>query len=317
MKIKLLEPLGVSQAQIDALAQPLVDQGHEFEYFNEKTSDEKELIRRSQDADILMIANNPLPASVVESAQNLQMISVAFTGVDHVPVEVLNQKGILLSNAAGYSDDSVAELVIGLTLDLMRNVSIGNERTRKQGTISGLIGQEIRNKTVGIVGTGRIGCKTAMLFQAFGAKVVAYSRTEKESVKAMGINYVDIETLMSTSDIISLHMPLNNETKGMINKDLLSLMKASAYLINCARGPVMDNKALADLLNTDKIKGAGIDVFDMEPPIPQEYPLLHAKNTVLTPHVAYATDESMIRRAEITFNNVLAYLEGQPINVMR
>lgn len=131
----------------------------------------------------------------------------------------------------------------------------------------------------------------------------------------MGISYVSLETLMTQSDIVSLHLPSNPQTKGMISRAMLQKMKPTAILINVARGAVVDNTALAEALNQEKIAGAGIDVFDMEPPLPETYPLLRAKHTVLTPHVAFATEESMLRRAEIVFRNVEAYLDGCPENV--
>ena len=160
---------------------------------------------------------------------------------------------------------------------------------------------------MGIVGTGAIGTMTARLFQAFGAKVIAYSRTVRPEVEEMGISYVSLETLMAQSDIVSLHLPSNPQTKGMISRAMLQKMKPTAILINVARGAVVDNTALAEALNQAKIAGAGIDVFDMEPPLPDTYPLLRAKHTVLTPHVAFATEERMLRRAEIVCRNVEAY----------
>lgn len=167
---------------------------------------------------------------------------------------------------------------------------------------------------MGIIGCGKIGLKTAKLFQAFGARVIAYARHEREEVKAQGIEYVDLDTLLSESDIVSLHTPANAETKGMISAEKIAKMKPSAIFINCARGSIVDNQALADALNEGRIAGTAIDVFDMEPPIPEDYPLLHAKNTLLTPHVAFLTKESMIRRAEIEFENVVAFVEGKVRN---
>jgi D-3-phosphoglycerate dehydrogenase len=316
MKIKLIEPLIVPESVIMDLAKAFENEGHEFVYMNTKTTDLEELKSRVSDADVLMIANNPLPNEVISSAKQLKMISVAFTGIDHVGQESIKEKGIVLCNAAGYSNDSVAELVVGLSLDLLRNITTGDKTTRLGGTIAGLIGNELKGKVIGIIGTGRIGLKTAKLFQAFGCKVIAFAPREKQAALAIGIEYVGLDTLMQTADIVSLHLPLMESTKGFITKEKLALMKSSALFINCARGPIVDNEALATLLNEGKIRGAGIDVFDMEPPIPQDYPLLHAKNTVLTPHVAYATQESMITRAEITFKNVTEYLKGNPINVM-
>ena len=193
----------------------------------------------------------------------------------------------------------------------------GDCAVRSQGTSAGLMGSEICGRTVGIIGCGQIGFMTAKLFQAFGAKVVAYARHERAEVKAAGIDYVDLPTLLSESDIISLHTPNNAETRGMIGKEEIAQMKASAVFINCARGPIVDNSALADALNHGKIAGAAIDVYDMEPPIPEDYPLLHAKNALLTPHVAFLTRESMQRRARIEFENVKAFLENRPQNVCR
>lgn len=316
MKIALLEPLRVPQELIDDLAQPIKDKGHEFVYYDEKTTDNDELIRRSKDADIVMIGNNPFPAEVVEQLDKTRLINVAFTGVDHVGRKAAEEKGIKIANAAGYSDQSVAELVIGLTLDVYRALSKGNEDVRSADYPGPVQGREIKGKTVGIVGTGKIGLKTAELFKAFGAELIGYNRSEKEEAKELGMKYLSLDEVMSKSDIISLHLPMNDETKGMISAEKLELMKSSAVLINCARGPIVDNKALAELLNEDKISGAGIDVFDMEPPIPQDYPLLHAENAVLTPHVAYLTDEAMVARAHIAFNNTLAFLDGKPENII-
>ena len=316
MIIKLLEPLVVKKEIIEKLSSEIKKLGHEFIYYDTKTTDVNILKERAKDADILMIANNPLPNEVIAEAKNLKMISVAFTGFDHIG-SLAKERGIIVCNAAGYANNAVAELVIGLTLDLMRNINKCNSVIRKGGTIAGLIGGEIKGKTVGIVGTGRIGTMTANLFKCMGANVIGYDIIENQKVIELGIKYVEIDELMKTSDIISLHLPLNDSTKGFISKEKLSLMKEYSILINCARGAVVDNNALAQLLNEEKIAGAGIDVFDMEPPIPSDYPLLNAKNTILTPHVAFASNESMIIRAEIAFDNVYKFLTGSPINIVK
>ena len=254
---------------------------------------------------------------MVEAAPNLKMLDVAFTGIDHVSLDACKAKNVMICNAAGYSTQCVAELAIALTIACLRKMPACETATRTGGVGGPLRGREICGRTVGIVGTGAIGTKTAQLFLAFGAKVIAYSRTVRPEVEAMGVEYTTLEDVMSRSDIVSIHTPNNAETKGMISKELIAKMRPDAILINVARGAIVDNAALADALNQDKLAGAGIDVFDMEPPIPADYPLLHAKNTVLTPHVAFATDESMLRRAEIVFRNVEAYLNGQPENICK
>ena len=171
----------------------------------------------------------------------------------------------MLCNAAGYSTQCVAELAIGLTIACLRNMPDCETAVRTGGVGGALRGREIGGCTVGIVGTGAIGTMTARLFQAFGAKVIAYSRTVRPEVEEMGISYVSLETLMAQSDIVSLHLPSNPQTKGMISRAMLQKMKPTAILINVARGAVVDNTALAEALNQEKIAGAGIDVFGTAP----------------------------------------------------
>ncbi|WP_018659049.1 2-hydroxyacid dehydrogenase [Allofustis seminis] len=316
MKIGLLEPLRVPDTLIEELAAPLKEAGHEFIYYNEKTTDVNELAKRSKDLDIVMIANNPYPKEAFEKATQLKLINVAFTGVDHVDVKAAAEREILITNAAGYSNTAVSELVIGLVIDLYRQISAGDEEIRADNFPGPFQGKEIKGKTVGIIGTGNIGLQTARLFKAFGVELIAYSRSEKEEAKALGITYMSLDDVMAKSDIISVHLPQNEETKGMISREKIALMKDTALLINCARGPIVDNQALADALNEGQIAGAGIDVFDMEPPLPADYPLLHAKNAQLTPHVAYLTDEAMVIRAQIVFANTMAFIEGHPQNIV-
>ena len=315
MKISLLEPLGVSRELIGELSAPIREAGHEFVYYDQKTTDPRELAARAQGCGAVMIANNPFPDAVVRNCPELKMINVAFTGIDHVGQEACRERGIMICNAANYSNQTVAEAVIGMTLSLLRRLTECNAAVRSQGTSQGLMGREIAGRTVGIIGTGRIGMRTARLFLAFGARVIAYSRTVKPEAEALGIEYVSLEELMRRSDIISLHTPSNASTRGLISRDLIALMKPTAIFVNCARGPIVDSAALADALNEGRIAGAAVDVYNVEPPIPDSEPLLHAKNTLLTPHIAFLSEESMIRRAHIAFDNMLAYLRGEPENV--
>ena len=276
------------------------------------------MYNRAKDSDIVMIANNPLPDSVIERCEKIKMLDVAFTGIDHVGQKACKEKGVVICNAAGYSNETVSELAVGMAINLLRKVNAGDKAVREGKTLAsaGLMGTELGTKTVGIIGTGRIGIMTAKLFKAFGCRVLGYSRTKKEEAVQAGIEYTELDELLKISDIVSLHVPSTAETKGFLSRERIDLMKQNAILINCARGAVVDNEALAEALNSDKIAGAAIDVFDMEPPIPADYPLLKAKNTLLTPHVAFASKESMIRRAHIVFDNLYAYLEGKPVNVV-
>lgn len=317
MKISLLEPLRVSKEYIEELARPLKDLGHEFVYHETKTTDPDELYERSKDSEVVIIANNPYPKEVIEKLDKTKFIDVAFTGVDHVDNASAKEKGIKIANASGYATQAVAELSIGLALNVLREVKQGDLDVRKGDDFPGLIqGQEIHGKTVGIIGTGTIGIHTAKLFKAFGAKVLGYNRSEKQEAIDAGVEYVSLDTLIKESEIISIHLPMTEDTKHTIGERELDNMKESAILINVARGPIIDNEALANALNEGKIAGAGIDVFDMEPPIPNDYPLLHAKNALLTPHVGYLTDEAMVLRAQIAFDNVMAYINGEDKNIV-
>lgn len=315
MKIVLLEPLGIP-AEVRAHYQARLEaQGHSMVCYGARTTDPAELLRRTGDSDIAILANTPYPASVVEGASQLKLLNVAFTGVDHVALEACRAKGVTVCNAAGYSTQCVAELALGLTIACLRQLPACETAARSGGAGTPFRGREIAGRTVGIVGTGAIGTRTAQLFQAFGARVIAYSRTRRPEVERLGVTYVSLEELLQQSDIVSLHVPSDGETKGLLSRQRLAMMKPSAILINVARGAIVDNVALAEALNQGQLAGAGIDVFDQEPPLPPETPLLHAKNAVLTPHVAFATEESMLRRAEIVFHNIDAFLAGRPENV--
>lgn len=314
MKVVMLEPLAINNEILDELSEELKKRGYGFVAYNSVTKNLNELIARIDDADAIIIANNPLPGEVIKAVPNLKFISVAFTGVDHIDIDACLDKNIKVSNAAGYSTQSVAELVIGMIISKLRNIVECNTAVREGKTKAGLVGSELSGKTVGIIGTGAIGLKTAELLKAFGCNLLGYSTTEKEEGKKLGIKYVSLNELLETSDIITLHTPLNKETRFLINGNNIGLMKRNAILINCARGEVIEITAVAQAINDEKIAGAAIDVFEIEPPLPVNHVLFSAKNTILTPHVAFATQESMIRRAKITFENIYAWLDGKQIN---
>ncbi len=308
MNISLLEPIGISEQEIETLSKPIIDMGHNFTYYNNKTTDINELIKRSKNQDVVMIANNPYPKEVIESTNKLKLIAVAFTGIDHVDYKCAKQKGIKIINCAGYSNEAVSELVIGLTISLYRKINEANKATRDNKNSNGLIGQELNGKTVGIIGCGNIGTKTATLFKAFGCNILGYKHSP---IKCDFIKQVEIDELLNRSDIISLHLPNNDETYHFIDEDKINKMKTNSIFINCARGKIVDNNYLAYALNNNKIAGAAIDVYDIEPPLNNDYPLLNCKNVILTPHVAFLTKEAMVKRANIEFNNVIEFLKKQ------
>lgn len=314
MNIVLLESLGVPEEVLNACAKPLVDAGHTFKAYP-KDTDPKVQIERAKDADVIMIANMPLSGEVISACPNLKYIDVAFTGVDHVDLDAARAKGVKVSNAAGYSNEAVAELTLCMMLALLRNVPQVEARCRAGQTKDGLVGVELMGKTVGIVGVGAIGTRTAELCHAFGCKVLGNKRHVRGDEPDY-IEFVSLEELLSRSDIVSLHCPLNEDSRGMINKDTIAKMKPGALLINAARGPVVDSQALADALNNGDLGGAGIDVFETEPPLNLEHPLLHSKNTIVTPHVAFASAESMETRCKIVFDNIAQWMNGHQTNII-
>ena len=314
MNIVLLESLAISDNKLKEFREKLEEKGHEFKAYNKRVEKDRKIIERAKDADVIIITNLPLSKNVINSLPKLKMISVAFTGVDHIDLEACRENDVVVSNAPGYSTHSVAELAIGLMVNVMRNMNRCDAAVRNGKTRSGLIGNEIYGKTLGIIGTGSIGTRVAEIAKAFGCNLIAYSRSKSEKAKELGIKYLSIEELFEKSDIISLHVPHTPETEGMIDADLINKMKDSAIFINTARGPIVDSEALANALNEEKIAGAGVDVFEMEPPIPEDHPLVNAKNTVLTPHVAFATPEAFDKRADIVLSNIISWDKGDPIN---
>jgi len=304
MKIVAVEPIGISAERAQEIRQNLADKGHEFVWYADRKEDPATLVERMKDAEVVMISNIPLREEVLSQCPKLQFLNVAFTGLDHIDMDYCATHNILVKNASGYATEAVAELAIGLMIDVLRKITNLDGSIRQGGVRGAFLGRELRGKTVGIVGTGAIGTRTAELLKAFGCRVIAWSRTHKPEVMNLGVAYVTLEGLMRDSDIISLHVPLNDETKHLISKEMLSLCKPTAILVNTARGNVVDMEALADSLRNGKIAGAGIDVYEKEPPLQQDHPLLNAPNCVCVPHVGYATREAFDDRIDIILGNL-------------
>ncbi len=281
--------------------------GHDFIYYIDRNEAPEELIRRASGADILVVSNIPIKENVLAHCPNLKLVNVAFTGTDHVDTEYCKKNGISVCNAAGYSTIAVAELTIGMTISLLRNMVKMDAQTRLPAGRNNYLGTEISGKIVGVIGAGAIGTAVAKLFVAFGCKVLAYSRTEK---KIDGVEFVDLDYLVSHSDIVSLHIPATKETLNLLNADNLKMLKPSAVLINTARATVVDYIALAKMLNEGRIAGAAIDIYETEPPLPKDHPLLDAPSTLLLPHIAYATNDTIMKRYDIVIDNIKSFIEG-------
>ena len=310
MNIVCVEPLGISQARFEELKKHYADMGHSFTYYMDRREDEATLAERMCGADVAVISNIKLTASVLRQCNGLKYLSVAFTGLDHIDLAYCKEHGIEVQNAAGYSTTAVSELAVGMMIDVLRGVTTMDGVIREGKGRGTFLGRELRGKTVGVVGTGAIGTATIRLLLAFGCKVLAYNRSRHAEVEAMGVPYVTLDELLRQSDIVTLHVPATAETRGMIGREQLALMKSTAILVNTARGPVCDIPAVAAALNEGRIAGAAFDVFEQEPPLPLEHPFIHAKNCLLTPHVAFATEESFAARADIVFGHVDDWLKA-------
>ncbi|MFA6849563.1 MAG: NAD(P)-dependent oxidoreductase [Selenomonadaceae bacterium] len=313
MKIVIIEPLGISEEKVQRLTKDILGEKTEILYYNTIPKNDDETIKRAQGAAVVMLANMPFKRNILEKCPKLKLLTVAFTGVDHVDMEYCKAKNIRVCNCSGYANEAVSELVFGMAIALYRKLIDCDKAVHSGKTRAGLIGSELCGKKFGIVGVGAIGIKTARLAQVFGCEVYAYSHTAKEIT---GVKFVDLNTLLEKCDIVSLHVPLTVETKGLINKENIARMKNNAILINTARGPVVDSEALAKALQTNAIAGAAIDVFENEPPINAEHVLLQSPHVLLAPHIGFATQEAMEKRALIAFENIRKWQDGEPQNVM-
>lgn len=305
MKIVFLEPLGLSVDAIKKATQPLIDASHEVVVYPDKNPDTAELIRRAADADVVVESNMPLRKDFLNACPKLKMLSIAFTGLDHIDMEECARRGIVVKNAAGYSTNAVAELAFAMMIGLYRKI-IENDKITREAEHAGIMpGNEIAGKTIGVIGAGNIGQRVAAIANAFGCKVLMWNRTPKS---VDGVTFVDKETLLRESDIVTLHIALNSETRDFITHKDLSLMKKSAILVNTARGPIVNESDLAAALSNGTIAGAATDVYSKEPPIEKNHPLLTAPNTILLPHVGFATKEAFVKRLKIVVDNVVQWL---------
>ena len=303
MKIVFLEPLGLSVEAIERSCEKLKNNGHEVVIFPDRRPELN--IERAKNADIVVESNMPLRKDFFDSCPNLKMLSIAFTGLDHIDMEECRRRNILVKNAAGYSTEAVAEETICMMIGLYRHVIENDKITRSCSGSAMAPGCEIAGKTVGVIGMGEIGQRTAFLAQAFGCRVIAWNRSPKQ---VDGVTFVDKETLLRESDIVALHLALNDDTRDFLTAKDFAIMKKSSVIVNAARGPIVNTKDLAEALNNGTIAGAAVDVYDCEPPLPSDNPLLTAPNTILLPHIGFATKEAFELRLRIVVANVERFL---------
>lgn len=280
-----------------------------------------EVLARSKGAAILLTNKVVLDRNTMAQLPELKYIGVLATGYNIVDVEAAKERGIVVTNVPAYSTNSVVQMTFAHVLNLCLHVAQHSESVRSGAWSRSpdfsyweypLV--ELAGLTMGIVGYGRIGRGVARVASAFGMEVLVFDPfVDPASVE--GAVPVDLETLFSRSDIVTLHCPLTEQNRGFVNARMLSLMKKTAFLINTSRGPVIDEAALADALNEGNIAGAGLDVLGQEPP-PADCPLLKAKNCFLTPHIAWASGAARARLMQAVVENIKAFLRGEAINVV-
>jgi len=285
-------------------------------------TDSSEIIDRVGDAEIIFTNKTPLSKETLEKLPSVKYIGVLATGYNVVDVKAAKGLDKVVTNIPTYGTDAVAQYVFALLLEICHHVWEHSESVKKGDWANckdfcywnyPLI--ELAGKTLGIIGMGRIGQSTAKIAQSFGMKVLAYDAYPKKEIENENLKYVELDELLSNSDVISLHCPLFESTKGIINKNNIEKMKDGVIIINTSRGPLVVEEDLAESLNCGKVSAAAVDVVSTEP-IKTDNPLLKAKNIIITPHIAWAPKESRERLLNIAIDNLEAYIKGNPVNVV-
>ncbi len=312
MKIVVADPIFLTEEyrkRLEALG--------ELEIYDSVPASFDEFIERIRNAEIVVVGRYGVNAKALRSAPRLKMISLWQTGFDNVDLDEATERGVIVSNVPNYAFDSVAEFVFALALDLLRKVHVADMNLRK-----GLfdwkyyVGNQLMSKTIGVLGTGNIGKRVIQIAHGFNMNVLSVTaHPSPERAKALGIKFVDLDTLLAESDIVTLHVPLTPETEHMIGTRELAKMKRNAILINTARGKVVDEAALIVALKEKKIAGAGMDVFEKEP-LSMDSPLLGMHNVVLTPHIAFLSEESLDECTYVTIENAEMFARDKPQNVV-
>ena len=280
----------------------------------------QDVVERIGTAQMILINKTQVTKAMLEQCPNLTYIGIFATGFNMVDLAYCKERGIVVSNVPGYSTNAVAQLTYAFMLQFTFLVDKHNQEVHDGKWVENDTFcyydpriTELCGKTLGLIGFGNIAKQVARIAAAFDMNVLVYSRTTYPEYETDRLQFVDLNEVLTKSDILSLHVPLFPETEKLINSDALLKMKSSAILINTARGGIIDEQAVADALNNGKLAGAGLDVTTVEP-ILETNPLLTAKNCVITPHIAWSCRESRARLMEIVYENLQAYINGTPQN---
>lgn len=270
---------------------------------------EEELLRLVKGVDAIIVGEDSVTRRVVEHADCLKVISKNGVGVDQIDVNAATEKGVVVTNTPGANADAVADLTFGLILSVARSIPVAHNAVR-QGKWDKFIGVEIWRKSIGIIGVGRIGKGVAKRARGFEMSILGYDTFKDwEFAKEVGLEYVPLEVIFKEADVITIHVPLTSQTQGMITRKHLKMMKKSAYLVNVARGGIVNSMDLYDALIKEELAGAALDVFDHEPPIGN--PLLTLDNVVTTPHIGAFTKEAINNQCRQAVLNAIDILHGR------
>jgi phosphoglycerate dehydrogenase-like enzyme len=289
----------------------------ELTVYTERPNSFEEKVRRAFEADVILNSRGAVTwdAEALRKLPRLRMITTCGVGTDSIDLETASDLGIVVSNQPGRTAPVVAEHMIGLLFAAAKRAHYQTAQI-KAGNWGRMDNVFLRGKTLGIVGTGNIGAEMARIASALGMEVIAWTfNPSRERAEKIGVRYVELEDLLGQSDAVSLHVALTDDTRGMIGAREFALMKDGAIFVNGGRGPLVDELALADALNSGKLHGAALDVFEQEPP-PADHPLLKCEQVVFTPHMADMTPEGVEMLNEGAVDNIIAFLEGRPQNVV-
>lgn len=273
-------------------------------------------------AEIVFVNKGKITREILDACPNIKFISVIATGYNKIDIEACKERGILVSNVPSYGSKAIGQHAVALLMEITNHVAHHDKEVRKLRKSSDTDWAfwdyplfELEYKTMGIIGLGRIGQTVAKVGLALGMDVIAYDAYENEKMKKIGIKYVPLDKLLALSDVISLHCPLTAENENMINSETIAKMKDGVIILNNSRGGLVDEQALADALKSGKVYAAGIDTVKVEP-ITEDCPLLSAPNCFITPHISWASLDCRRRLIRLAIENVKAYLNGKPINIV-
>lgn len=280
-----------------------------------------QIVSRIGDAEIVIVNKTPLSEEVFQECPSIRYVGVLATGYNIVDVEAAKKRGIPVCNIPTYGTTAVAQMTMALLLEVCHHAA-EHSMAVKAGEWTNNVDWcfwnypliELSGKTMGIIGFGRIGQIVGKLARAFGMQVIAYDEHQSESGKEI-VDYVALDELLARSDVISLHCPLFESTKGIINRENIGKMKDGVIILNTSRGPLIEEDALAEALESGKVYAAGLDVVSTEP-IREDNPLLKCNNAIITPHIAWAPKESRQRLMDIAVDNLIAFVKGEPKNVV-